>query len=254
MREKGSRHVSEDNAKPPTENAVRLEVGEWLAVQREAVRKQFASTDDAEKRDGGLSGYLFAGRHLHGNSLAELMMRCRREASDSYHLATLGTPSQRKQKSAAYWRARSEALHNAADEIAHRRDEHPDMIETINPVIAGAIASTPPDKMPITTAVRDGAPVTRSMLPAIHAELAAAEERDTDTPARDLVTADPVLRQARLGSTHVYGPIVTERRGDDWIAYITDQPGVWEAGTTEGNAMLKLVTNNPDKLTIVYNG
>jgi len=42
--------------------------------------------------------------------------------------------------------------------------------------------------------------------------------------------------------------IVTEERSDDWIAYIDGHPELWEAGTTENDAIAKLYVSYPDIL------
>lgn len=38
-------------------------------------------------------------------------------------------------------------------------------------------------------------------------------------------------------------PIITEQRTDDWIAYMKDKPETWDAGTTENEAVEKLLVS-----------
>jgi hypothetical protein len=42
--------------------------------------------------------------------------------------------------------------------------------------------------------------------------------------------------------------IATRKRTYDWIAYITEEPGKWEAGRTEVEAIGKLHISHPDLL------
>lgn len=40
--------------------------------------------------------------------------------------------------------------------------------------------------------------------------------------------------------------ITTERRSDDWIAFFTEQPEVWDVGATQAEALGKLYISYPD--------
>lgn len=42
---------------------------------------------------------------------------------------------------------------------------------------------------------------------------------------------------ASIGTQHRYDDYVTEKRADDWIAYVAGSRGVWEAGRIEAEAL-----------------
>jgi hypothetical protein len=49
-------------------------------------------------------------------------------------------------------------------------------------------------------------------------------------------------------TTRVKPVLVTRKRSHDWIAWIAGEPGKWEAGRTEEEAIGKLRLSHPDLL------